>query len=328
MRIIFCMRFLTFLLVWCVTGLGSGRGVAQAPESVMVVEAHSGRILMAGNSGAKRPVASLTKMATAVVALDWAAASGADPAEVMAEVPETVNLLGGPNPLALQPGDRISLRDALSSAMLGSDNLAALTVADFVGRGLLQRRGRDGDSVAVFIDEMNRLAKALGMSSTRFVNPHGLTGTGRQGYSTAADMARLAIHVMRKPAFSFIVRQKERLVTVHGTTGRRSFRVRNTNELLGWEGVVGIKTGQTTAAGQCLATCVERDPIVQESPDGPQANKLVTPRRLVVVVLGSEDRFGRTRALIREGWAAFDQWKANGSPMANAKREFLAVPNL
>lgn len=301
----------------------------QAPESVLVVEAHSGKIVVAANSSQKRPVASLTKMVTGVVALDWAEGSGQDPAAVIAVVPQTAALLGGPNPLGLQPGEQITLRDALYSALLGSDNLAALTAADCVGRGLLQKRGGKGDPVAVFIDEMNRLAKALGMKSTRFVNPHGLTGQGKADHSTAADMARMAVHVMRKPAFSFMVRQKQRTVAVTGPAGRRSFRISNTNELLGWSDatgtVIGIKTGQTNAAGPCLATCVERDALVMT---GPAGNQWAVPRRLVVVVLGSPDRFGRTRALIKQGWAAFDQWKTAGSPVANPKREMLVVPEI
>ena len=300
---------------------------AQMPESAMVVEAHSGRILIAENATVKRQVASLTKMATGVVALDWAEGSKLDPAAVTAVVPETATLLGGPNPLALQPGDQISLRDALYSALLGSDNLAALTVADCVGRELVQRRGGQGDPVAVFVDEMNRLAKALGMESTHFVNPHGLTGKGRTNQSTAVDMARLAVHVMRRPAFSFMVRQKERSVSAKGPGGSRSFRVSNTNELLGVSTstgtVIGIKTGQTNAAGACLATCVERDALVMT---GPQGNQWAVPRRLVVVVLGSSDRFGRTRGLIPQGWGIFDQWKAGGSVVGNPKREMLVVP--
>jgi len=173
---------------------------------------------------------------------------------------------------------------------------------------------------------MNRLAKALGMKHTRFVNPHGLTPVeGKAGYSTAADMARLSIYAMRNAAFSFIARQKQRTITVQGAAGARSFKVTNTNVLLGDKGVTGIKTGTTAAAGPCLATNVERDPLLRDRPDG---QKEVTPRRLVVVVLGSPDRFGRTRGLIPQGWGIFDQWKAGGSPVGDERREFLAVPQI
>ena len=105
----------------------------QAAESVMVLEAYSGKVLIASNSTEKRPVASLTKIATGVVALDWASALGVDIATYKITVPLTITRVGGPNPMGLKPGDQLTLRDALYSALLGSDNLAALTVADHVG---------------------------------------------------------------------------------------------------------------------------------------------------------------------------------------------------
>ena len=105
---------------------------AQAPESVMVVEAYSGKILLASNATVKRPVASLNIIGTAVVAVDWANATGADIATTKITVPQTVTLIGGPNPMNLQPGDQLTLRDAMYSALLGSDNLAAFSIADYV----------------------------------------------------------------------------------------------------------------------------------------------------------------------------------------------------
>ncbi len=173
----------------------------RAQESVMVVEAHSGKVLVASNASDKRPVASLTKIATGAVAVDWATAAGVDIGTLQITVPPTISLVGGPNPMNLQPGDRISMRDALYSALLGSDNLAALIVADHVGRELVTRRGKNEDPVVEFVGEMNRLAKALGMTRTRFANPHGLERPGAKAYSTAADVARISIYAMRRNAF-------------------------------------------------------------------------------------------------------------------------------
>ncbi len=296
---------------------------AQAPESVMVVEAHSGKILVASNASLKRPVASLNKIATAVVAIDWETALEADIATIQITVPQTVTLVGGPNPMNLQPGDRISLRDALYSALLGSDNLAALSVADHVGREILTRRGKNGDPVAAFVAEMGKLGQAIGMTQTNFVNPHGLDIRNTKGYSTAADMARLSVYAMRRNAFNFIVRQPSRNVTVSGAGGDRKFLVKNTNELVGEPGILGIKTGTTNAAGPCLAVCMDREPLVRNKPDG---TKGATPRRLIVVVLNSPNRFGRARALIQQGWSVYDPWLASGAPVADRKREILAVP--
>lgn len=296
---------------------------AQAPESVMVVEAHSGKILVASNASLKRPVASLNKIATAVVAIDWATALDTDIANVQITVPQTVTLVGGPNPMNLQPGDRLSMRDALYSALLGSDNLAALSVADHVGREILARRGKNGDPVAAFVAEMGKLAQAIGMTQTNFVNPHGLDIRNTKGYSTAADMARLSIYAMRRNAFTFIVRQPSRNVSVSGAGGERKFLVRNTNELIGEPGILGLKTGTTNAAGPCLAVCMDREPLVRNKPDG---TKGATPRRIIVVVLNSPDRFGRARNLIQQGWSVYDPWLAAGAPVQDRNREILSVP--
>lgn len=295
-----------------------------AQESVMVVEAYSGRILIASNAAAKRPVASLTKIATGVVVVDWAAATDTDLGTVRLTVPQTATMVGGPNPMSLQPGDQLTLRDALYSALLGSDNIAALCVADHVGREMLTRRGKEGDPVAEFVAEMNRLAKALGMMQTRFANPHGLERKGARQFSTAADIARLSIYAMRRNAFNYMVRQPDRQVNVIGAAGNRTYRIRNTNELIGQEGILGIKTGTTAAAGPCLAVCMDREPLIRMKPDG---TKGVTPRRLVVVVLNNPDRFNRASGLLRQGWGAYDSWLAAGAPFKDRRREFLTVPD-
>ncbi len=297
---------------------------ARGQESIMVVEAHSGKVLVAANASAKRPIASLTKIATAAVAVDWAVATGSDLGTLRITVPQTITLVGGPNPMNLQPGDSLTMRDALYSALLGSDNLAALTIADHVGREIITRRGRNGEPVAEFVAEMNRLAKALGMTQTRFANPHGLERQGAKAFSTAADVARLSIYAMRRNAFSFIVRQPDRQVTVHGAGGTRSYRVRNTNELIGEPGILGLKTGTTAAAGPCVAVCMDREPLIRTKPDG---SKGVTPRRLIVVVLDNPDRFNRARGLIRQGWAVYDPWLAAGAPVQDRRRELLTVPD-
>ena len=297
--------------------------LAQAPESIMVVEAHSGKILVASNAGLKRPVASLNKIATAVVAVDWATASEADIGTIIVTVPDTVTLVGGPNPMNLQSGDRLSLRDALYSAMLGSDNLAALTIADHVGRDILAKRGKSGDPVVEFVKEMGRLGAAIGMTQTNFVNPHGLDIRNTKGYSTAADVAKLSIYAMRRNALSFIVRQPSREVTVTGVAGVRKYVVKNTNELIGEPGILGLKTGTTNAAGPCLSVCMDREPLVRTKADG---TKGATPRRLIVVVLNSPNRFARARGLIQQGWSIYDPWLASGAPVTDPKREILPVP--
>jgi len=292
-------------------------------EAVMVVEAHSGKVLHATNSTVQRPIASLTKIATGVLIVDWAEAAGINLEERDLVVPASVSALPGPNPMRLVPGERLNLRDALASALLGSDNIAAQALADHVGREFLARRGRSGDPVEAFVQEMNTLSKALGMKKTKFYNPHGLESPKRVGTSTAADVAKLSIYAMRRPGFNFITRQKEREVTVNGAEGPRGYRVKNTNELIS-ESVIGLKTGTTRAAGQCLALGVERAPLIRPKADG---SKGVTPRRLIIVLLNSPDRFGRGKALIPKGWGIYDAWVRGGAQVQDRRREILEVPN-
>lgn len=292
-------------------------------EAHIVVEAYSGKVLSAQNSTAKRPVASLTKMATAIVAVDWATATETDIATHRISVPDIVTQLPTPSPLKLAPGDTLTLRDALYASMLSSDNIAALSIAHHVGTQILARRGKRGDPVVEFVAEMNKLSKAIHAKNTLFVNTHGLENGPKPGYSTAADMARFSIHAMRRNALTFITRQKTRQVTVNHTGGARSYTLTNSHELAGEEGILGVKTGTTNAAGPCLATCMDRDPVVRTKPDG---TKGVTPRRLIVVVLNSPDRFNRTRQLIRAGWAVYDPWLAAGAPVKDPKREILSTP--
>jgi D-alanyl-D-alanine carboxypeptidase len=176
--------------------------------------------------------------------------------------------------------------------------------------------------VAEFVAEMNRLTRALGMTQTRFANPHGLERPGAKAYSTAADVARLSIYAMRRNAFNFIVRQPDRQVSVVGATGPRGYRVKNSNELIGEPGILGVKTGTTAAAGPCLSVCMDREPLVRTKADG---TKGVTPRRLIVVVLNNPDRFNRARGLIQQGWSVYDTWLANGAPVQDRKRELITV---
>lgn len=290
-----------------------------AQETHIVVEAHSGKVLSASGATTKRPVASLTKIATAIVAVDWATATQTDLGTTMIRIPESASLLGSATSLGLHVGDTMSLRDALYAALLSSDNFAALAIAHHVGNDILTRRGKGGDAVAAFVEEMNKLAKFVLAKNTRFTNPHGLDLEPKPGYSTTADIARFSIHAMRRNPITFITRQTSREIKINGVAKM----IKNTNELVGETGILGVKTGTTQRSGPCISVCMDRDPLVRIKPDG---NKGVTPRRLIVVVLNSPDRSNRSRKLLRDGWAYYDSWIASGAKVENPKYELLATP--
>ena len=295
---------------------------AKAGESYIAVEANSGKIVLELDADQKRPVASLTKIAAAMVVLDWAELSGTKMGQI-AVVPAGAATIGGSNPMGLMPGDQIALREAMYSMLLGSDNAAALTLATHVGRSIQAQSRVGGDPVDAFVKEMNNLARVLGMSKTRFVNPHGMDGSGRKGMSTARDMARLCIYAMRDTGFQFYVKQKVRSISSSRAGQSRGFKVNNTHKLLGTAGISGIKTGTSQLAGACAATSSEKKPIVKKSETG--GTKL-TPRRMIVVALGSADRYGRTKGLLSQGWGLYEGWREAGSLVTNP-RSILNVPN-
>ena len=277
-------------------------------DSYIVVDLHSKKILSAREINKKRQVASLTKIATAIVVLDWVKATGTDRGQNII-IPQSASAIGGPNQLKLRPGDQISIRDALYCSVLGSNNWTAEALAYHVGKDLLVRSGKNGDPVKEFVKHMNALANDHGLKYTKFVNPHGMDHQGKIPYSSASDVARLTIYAMGKAAFTFICSQTEKKVSIVSIGSRQDFIVKNTNKILNIDGIDGVKTGLTSKAGPCLVVTAAKQPIVSELADG---NKQVTPRRLVVVVLGASDRFGAARSLLLRGWEKFEGWNRSG----------------
>jgi D-alanyl-D-alanine carboxypeptidase len=209
-------------------------------------------------------------------------------------------------------------------------------------------------NVDAFVAQMNALARTLGMTRTRFLNPHGLDNLEKEvPYSTAEDMARLTSYAMANTAFRFYVSQKERKITLvpapvavavpAGPAGRgvanpndpyepsfpepgvapavpalpaapagpTAYLLRNTNELLGVSGIDGVKTGTTNRAGQCLIISAGKPPETRQEGN----EHVITPRRLNIVILGSQNRFETAQRLLARGWVLYDNWAAAGRPV-------------
>jgi D-alanyl-D-alanine carboxypeptidase (penicillin-binding protein 5/6) len=161
----------------------------------------------------------------------------------------------------LVPGEQLTLRELLFGLLLVSANDAAVTVAVHVG-----------GSTRGFVEMMNERAADLGMIATHFANPHGLDDP--EHLSSAADLLTLALEALKHPEFARIV------ATADASVAGRSLV--STNELLtSYEGAVGVKTGTTDAAGQCLVALAVRG-----------------PGEAIVVILGSDDRYTEARALM------------------------------
>lgn len=200
-------------------------------QSAVMIEQRSGRVLYEQNADEERLIASITKIMTAVVAIQHGdlAAMYTVTAEDMAEG----------SSMYLRVGETLTLEELLYGLMLASGNDAALAIAHCVS----------GDPEN-FVALMNRTAAELGMDHSSFANPNGLDADGH--YSSARDMAHLAAYAMENETFRRIVS------TVSITIGDRYLQ--NHNKLLrACEGCVGVKTGFTKAAGRTLVSATQRD---------------------------------------------------------------------
>ncbi len=312
------MRNIVNIVFIAVTALGFVTGAqAQMAAAYAIADQTTGYVLDAYKGEEKRQIASLTKIATAKVVLDWAAKTNTDLAEQVVIPQQVIEEQSGNNPIGLQANDLISYRDLLYAALMQSDNVAAATLAYYVGGALrpgVDDRLRELSAIEVFASQMNALARQLGMEKTLFVNPHGLEPRkGLQPYSTALDMAKLTAYAMKDAAFRFYVSQKERKVSFNRGGQVSQYLLRNTNDLLGSNGIDGVKTGQTARSGECIIISSQRDPEITQQ----GSTTLVTPRRLNVVVLGATDRVATANGLLQRGWGLYDQWAAAGRPSAN-----------
>src|SRR5213075_3251293 len=281
-------------------------------QAYVIADAQTGYILEEQEPRKKLQVGSLTKIATASVVLDWSERKSGDLNQVVT-IPQAAFVGTSENNIGFQPGDSITLRDLLYAALVQSDNIAAYTVAHHVGSQLGSLLPGDIASkltpVDAFVAQMNALAKQLKMERTRFVNPHGIDYKVKPvPYSTAEDMARLTRYAMSKPSFRFYVSQKERQISFNRAGHQLNYMLRNTNELLGKMGIDGVKTGTSARAGQCVILYANRAAEVIKNGD----NATIFPRHLIVVILGSNDRFGEGERLVRQGWQLYEQWAAAG----------------
>lgn len=300
---------LLFALCFC-TGVRSS--VAQEGPAHCVMDATTGYVFDANRANVKAQVGSLTKTATAIVVLDWAKKTRTELNQLVTVTPSAA-AIQGINPVGFQAGDSATLRDLLFAVLLQSDNIAAQTLAEHVGQTL----GGSNPPAVQFVAQMNALARSLGMKNTLFLNPHGLDeGERKLPHSTAHDMALLARHAMGRPEFTFFVSQKERKISVVRASGEQSgYQLQNTNELLGRNDIDGVKTGKTRRAGECVVISAAKAPESRQEGE----KVFITPRRLIVVVLGASDRFGAAAGLLERGWQQHTAWAAEGRPLPSKR---------
>ncbi|WP_051331137.1 D-alanyl-D-alanine carboxypeptidase family protein [Aneurinibacillus terranovensis] len=207
-------------------------------QTAALIDVQSGRILAEKDGDKRMRIASLTKIMTAIVAIEEGNIN---------DIVTTPNHASGTegSSIYLKRGEKMKLEDMLYGLMLRSGNDAAVAIAEHVG-----------GSVEGFVRLMNEKAEYIGMQSTHFMNPHGLDHPDH--YSTASDMARLTAYALRNPVFQKIVATKVKMIPWQGEEWDR--KLLNKNKMLRlYEGADGVKTGYTKLARRCLSSSATRN---------------------------------------------------------------------
>ncbi len=218
----------------------AGPALAATPrvdaDAFVVADGRTGDVLLQDDMRERVAIASITKLMTVLVALEHTR-----PSELVT-VSRAAAGVGGAT-VHLRPGEQVSVQDLVKAALIQSANDAANALADHVGR----KTGRS------FVALMNLRARSLGLTDTHFVRPDGLDVPGH--VSSARDVTRLARFAMRRAVVRRVVTQ--RAATIAG--GRT---VRTWNDLLySFPGLIGVKTGHTSAAGWSQVAAVRRGTV-------------------------------------------------------------------
>lgn len=253
-----------------------------AARSVVLAEAETGQILYSQNPDERVAVASVTKIMTLLIAAEEMKA-GRLSMEDEITASRNAFLMDG-SVIWLNEGEKMSVYDIVRSIVISSANDACVALAEHIG-------GSEKEFVAL----MNKRAAELGMNSTRFVNCTGLDAEGH--VSTASDVAKMAAELRKYDYYDeFLL---TRLTYVREGTERET-QLLNTNKLLYYDGITGLKTGTTDNAGYCFTATARRNGM-----------------ELVAVVLGAEtdeERFEIAEELLDYGFGGFELFSPKFDP--------------
>lgn len=211
-------------------------------------------------------IASITKIMTALVALDY----GGDPTQTEITVSQEAASIGE-STAGLQAGDVITLESAIKALMIPSGNDAGQAIAESLGPTILEQLKQDSsipeeempqNGYDAFVYAMNKKALSLGMNDARFTNPHGLDYDQFSGdmHCSAQNVSIMARAAMQNELFRSVVSTSEATIPVKRGDSWVDIKLESTDVLLGnYEGACGIKTGFTEMAGECFAGACERD---------------------------------------------------------------------
>jgi D-alanyl-D-alanine carboxypeptidase (penicillin-binding protein 5/6) len=215
-------------------------------KAFYLVDMDTGNVLANANGTMSLPMASTTKIMTAILAIQ-----AGDPNQMVTINQEAVDeaILHDGSNAGLQVGEEFPLKDMIYWLLLPSGDDAAVAIADTLG----------GGTQANFVERMNLLAYRLGLFQTHYADPDGLNWRDSPDhYSSAADLTHLATYAMQIPEFAQIVKTTN--YSVPATAQHQAHKCINTDSLLtAFPGMLGIKTGHTDAAGWCLVFAAEHD---------------------------------------------------------------------
>ena len=240
---------------------------ALSAHNAVLIEQSSGRILMEKDAHEKRPMASTTKIMTAITALEYGNL------EDIVVISAKANNTEGSS-MWLATGEKVTLEHLLYGLMLNSGNDAAVAIAEHVG-----------GSVEGFAKLMNQTAEKIGAKNSNFTNPHGLDDANH--FTTAYDLAIITRYAMQNSKFAEIVATKTKVVPWEGNSWGRTLN--NHNKMLNlYVGADGVKTGFTKRSGRCLVSSATRDGM-----------------QLIVVTLNASDDWNDHKAMLDFGFANF-----------------------
>ncbi len=297
--------FLFMLPVWSRQAPAKRRAVVVAPKApvatvsqtgepllgasgAILMDGRTGLVLWAKNADQSLPMASTTKIMTAVVILD----NEKGRMNQMVTVSHNAADTGGSSWLA--EGDKVTLDDLLKGALLCSSNEATVAAGEFVA-----------GSEAKFVELMNAKAQELGLTKTHFINPHGLTNAKKDGgghYSSARDLATMARYALQNyPLIKKYVASGSPRPLMVTCTPRGQIYTPNHNKLLGTsvpgfpDAIIdGVKTGFVNESGKCYVSSATRGDF-----------------QLISVVLNSPDMYREAQTLFTYGYTRYD-WKTFG----------------
>ncbi len=263
-RLCFCALVFLFILF----PLQNYSCLAAEPSSgEAVIEVESGRMLYAKDERVRLPMASTTKIMTALLVIEECRLD-----DVVSVPAQAVGVEG--SSIYLQEGEKLTVRDFLYALMLRSGNDCAVALA-------LHHSG----SVEAFCSCMNERAKQLGATDTHFCNPHGLPA--EEHFTTARDLAVIASFALKNPVFSQIVSSHSYTIQDGGCGYVRVLQNKN-KMLYQYDGADGVKTGYTKQAGRCLVSSATREGM-----------------RVVCAVLNSPDMYNRSAELLDNGFCNY-----------------------